>query len=422
MTSRRDLLKAAAIVVASSSSIGLGHRPAGAQVARNQIDDVLRQGVEARDAAGVVAMAASDRGVLYEGAAGLRALDQPAVMTGDTVFRIASMTKAITSVAAMQLVEQGRLKLDEPVPGIDPTLASPQVLEGFDASGEPKLRPAKRPITLRHLLTHTAGFGYEQWDPNINRYVKTAGLPPRATGKLVTIRMPLVFDPGDSWLYGINTDWVGRLVEATSGQPLDMYFRDNIFRPLGMKDSGYQPTPEQRARQAHLHTRQPDGSLAPQPLETVPAEPEFWSGGGPLYSTPRDYLTFLQMLLHGGSGNGVQLLKPETVAEMHRNATGNIPCGVLKTEMPALSNDVNLFPGAPLRWGLAYMLNVEAGPNGRSAGTLSWGGLFNTYYWLDPVRKVTGLIMTQVLPFADPRVLKLYGRFESSVYEALKTG
>jgi len=422
MTSRRDLLKAAAIVVASSSSIGLGHRRAGAQVARNQIDDVLRQGVEARDAAGVVAMAASDRGVLYEGAAGLRALDQPAVMTGDTVFRIASMTKAITSVAAMQLVEQGRLKLDEPVPGIDPTLASPQVLEGFDASGEPKLRPAKRPITLRHLLTHTAGFGYEQWDPNINRYVKTAGLPPRATGKLVTIRMPLVFDPGDSWLYGINTDWVGRLVEATSGQPLDMYFRDNIFRPLGMKDSGYQPTPEQRARQAHLHTRQPDGSLAPQPLETVPAEPEFWSGGGPLYSTPRDYLTFLQMLLHGGSGNGVQLLKPETVAEMHRNATGDIPCGVLKTEMPALSNDVNLFPGAPLRWGLAYMLNVEAGPNGRSAGTLSWGGLFNTYYWLDPVRKVTGLIMTQVLPFADPRVLKLYGRFESSVYEALKTG
>jgi len=422
MTSRRDLLKAAAIVVASSSSIGLGHRRAGAQVARNQIDDVLRQGVEARDAAGVVAMAASDKGVLYEGAAGLRALDQPAVMTGDTVFRIASMTKAITSVAAMQLVEQGRLKLDEPVPGIDPTLASPQVLEGFDASGEPKLRPAKRPITLRHLLTHTAGFGYEQWDPNINRYVKTAGLPPRATGKLVTIRMPLVFDPGDSWLYGINTDWVGRLVEATSGQPLDMYFRDNIFRPLGMKDSGYQPTPEQRARQAHLHTRQPDGSLAPQPLETVPAEPEFWSGGGPLYSTPRDYLTFLQMLLHGGSGNGVQLLKPETVAEMHRNATGDIPCGVLKTEMPALSNDVNLFPGAPLRWGLAYMLNVEAGPNGRSAGTLSWGGLFNTYYWLDPVRKVTGLIMTQVLPFADPRVLKLYGRFESSVYEALKTG
>jgi CubicO group peptidase (beta-lactamase class C family) len=422
MTSRRDLLKAAAVVVASSSSIGLAHRHASAQAARNQIDDVLRQGVDARDAAGVVAIAATDKGVLYEGAAGLRTLDQTAAMTPDTVFRIASMTKAITSVAAMQLVERGKLKLDEPVPGIDPTLASPQVLEGFDASGEAKLRPAKRPITLRHLLTHTAGFGYEQWDPSLNRYTKTAGLPPRATGKLVTIRMPLVFDPGDRWLYGINTDWVGRLVEATSGQPLDVYFRDNIFSPLGMNDSGYQPAAEQRARQARLYTRQADGSLALQPLETVPAAPEFWSGGGPLYSTPRDYLIFLQMLLHGGSVNGVQLLKPETVTEMHRNATGNIPCGVLKTEMPGLSNDVNFFPGAPLRWGLGYMLNVEAGPNGRSAGTVSWGGLFNTYYWLDPARKVTGLIMTQVLPFADPRVLKLYGRFESSVYEALKTG
>ncbi len=385
MPSRRDLLKAAAVAAATASSIGLGHRRAGAQAARSQIDGVLRQGVDARDAAGVVAMAATDKGVLYEGAAGLRALDQTTAMTTDTVFRIASMTKAITSVAAMQMVEQGKLKLDEPVPGIDPTLASPQVLEGFDASGAAKLRPAKRPITLRHLLTHTAGFGYDQWDPSLYRYVKAAGLPPRATGKVETIRLPLVFDPGDRWLYGINTDWVGRLVEATSGQPLDVYFRDKIFAPLGMKDSGYQPTAEQRARQARLYTRQPDGGLALQPLETVPAAPEFWSGGGPLYSTPRDYLTFLQMLLHGGTFNGVQLLKPETVAEMHRNATGNIPCGVLKTEMPGISNDVDLFPGAPLRWGLGYMLNVEAGPNGRSAGTVSWGGLFNTYYWLDHV-------------------------------------
>src|SRR5215813_14469385 len=210
MTSRRDLLKAAAIVVASSSSIGLGHRRAGAQVARNQIDDVLRQGVEARDAAGVVAMAASDRGVLYEGAAGLRALDQPAVMTGDTVFRIASMTKAITSVAAMQMVEQGKLKLDEPVPGIDPTLASPQVLEGFDAAGEPRLRAAKRPITLRHLLTHTAGFGYEQWDPDLIRYVKASGTPSTSTAKLASLRLPLVLDPGERWEYGINLDWAGR--------------------------------------------------------------------------------------------------------------------------------------------------------------------------------------------------------------------
>jgi methyl acetate hydrolase len=419
MTStRRDVLKTA--IVAGTAASMLGVRRVYAQAAR-QIDGVLRQSVDAREVPGVVAMAATDKGVLYEGAAGGRVLDQGPAMTLDTLFRIASMTKAITSVSAMQLVEQGKLKLDEPVPNIDPTLGSPQVLEGFDAAGAPKLRPAKRPITLRHLLTHTAGFGYEQWDPSLNRYVKTSGLPPRATGKVVTIRMPLVFDPGDRWLYGINTDWVGRLVESVSGQPLDVYFRDKIFTPLGMKDSGFTPSAEQRARQARLHTRGADGGLTLQPLETIPAAPEFWSGGGPLYSTARDYMTFLQMLLHGGSVNGVRLLKPETVAEMHKNATGNIPCGVLKSEMPPISNDVDFFPGAPIRWGLGYMLNLDAGPNGRSAGTVSWGGLFNTYYWLDPARKVTGLIMTQILPFADARALKLYGRFESSVYEALKT-
>ncbi|HEY2996472.1 MAG TPA: serine hydrolase domain-containing protein [Methylomirabilota bacterium] len=404
----------------AAASVGLGSRRADAQASR-QIDGVLRQAVDAREVAGVVAMAATDKRLLYEGTFGARALDQGPAMTLDSLFRIASMTKAITSVAAMQLVEQGKLKLDEPVPNIDPALGSPQVLEGFDTTGAPRLRPAKRPITLRHLLTHTAGFSYDLWDPSTGRYIKAAGLPPRATGKVASIRQPLVFDPGDRWLYGINTDWTGRLVESASGQPLDAYFRDRIFTPLGMKDSGFQPSPEQRARQARLHTRQADGSLVLQPLESVPATPEFWSGGGPLYSTGRDYLTFLQMLLHGGTVNGVRLLKPETVAEMNRNSTGSIPCGVLKTENPALSNDVDLFPGAPLRWGLGYMLNVNEGPNGRSAGTLSWGGLFNTYYWLDPARKVTGLIMTQVLPFADPRVLKLYGRFESAVYEALKT-
>ena len=420
MTStRRDVLKAA-IAATAVASLGVNVRGAAAQAAR-QIDGVLRQAVDAREVPGVVAMAATDKGVLYEGAFGARALDQGPAMTLDSFFRIASMTKAITSVASMQLVEQGKLKLDEPVPNIDPALGSPQVLEGFDAGGAPKLRPARRPITLRHLLTHTAGFSYDLWDPNTGRYIKAAGLPPRATGKVASIRQPLVFDPGDRWLYGINTDWVGRLVESASGQPLDAYFRDKIFTPLGMKDSGFQPSPEQRARQARLHTRQADGSLVLQPLESVPATPEFWSGGGPLYSTGRDYLTFLQMLLHGGTVNGVRMLKPETVAEMNRNSTGTIPCGVLKTENPALSNDVDLFPGAPLRWGLGYMLNVNEGPNGRSAGTVSWGGLFNTYYWLDPARKVTGLIMTQVLPFADPRVLKLYGRFESAVYEALKT-
>src|SRR5882672_10544523 len=328
-------------------------------------------------------MAATDKGVLYEGAFGTRDLAQGPAMTLDTVFRIASMTKAVTCTATMQLVEQGRLKLDEPVPSIDPALSAPQVLEGFDASGAPNLRPAKRPITLRHLLTHTAGFSYEIWDPNTVRYVKVSGMPSTSTSKVAALRMPLVFDPGERWEYGVNIDWVGRLVEASSGQSLDVYFRDKIFAPLGMQDSGYVTSAEQRSRQASVHQRQADGTLAPQPLET-PFTPEFWSGGGPLYSTGRDYLVFLQMLLHEGSFNGVRLLRPETVAQMGKNHIGDIPAGILKSENPARSNDVDFFPGAEVRWGLGYMLNMQPGPHGRSAGTVSWGGIFNTYYWIDP--------------------------------------
>ncbi len=309
LLSRRDMLKGT-VALAAPASVGVATttrwRRAEAQesaaLPRARIDGVLRQAVDAKDVPGVVAMAATDKGLLYEGAFGTRVLDNGTAMTLDTVFRIASMTKAITSVAAMQLVEQGKLTLDDPVPNIDPALGSPQVLEGFDAAGAPRLRPAKRPITLRHLLTHTAGFCYELWDANMVRYVKTTGMPSTSTGKVAALRLPLVFDPGDKWEYGINLDWVGRLVEAVSGQTLDVYFRDKIFTPLGMKDSGYITSDEQRARQARVHQRQADGSLVPQPLET-PVTPEFWSGGGPLYSTGPDYLTFLQMLLHGGSFN-----------------------------------------------------------------------------------------------------------------------
>jgi methyl acetate hydrolase len=418
--SRRDVLKGATAMAAVAWLPRRASAQGSVVQARTRIDSVLKQAVDARDVPGVVAMAATDKGVLYEGAFGPRALDASAGMTPDTVFRIASMTKAIATVAAMQLVEQGKLKLEEPVPAIDPALGSPQVLEGFDASGAPKLRPAKRPITLRNLLTHTAGFTYDIWSPDTVRYVKATGLPNRATGKVVSLRTPLAFDPGDRWLYGINIEWTGRLIETVSGQALEDYFRERIFGPLGMKDSTYVTSTEQRARQARLHTRGADGALAVQPLEPVPVKGEFWPAGGPLYSTARDYLVFLQMLLNGGSFNGARLLKPETVALMNQNHVGNIPCGVLKAELRNLSNDVDFFPGADIRWGYGYMLNLQAGPNGRSAGTVSWGGLFNTYYWLDPVKHVTGLIMTQILPFADERAVKLYGQLERGVYDSLR--
>src|SRR5262249_24782834 len=220
----------------------------------------------------------------------------------DTIFRLASMTKAVTSVAAMQLVEQGKLQLDQPIGNVLPELAAPQVLEGFDESGTPRLRPAKRPITLRHLLTHTAGFGYEVWDPDLVRYVKASGTPSTSTGKLASLRLPLVFDPGDRWEYGINLDWAGRAIEAVSGQPLEVYFRQRIFAPLGMADTVCWLSPAQQSRLVSAPQPKPGGSVGPTPPPPPPWR-EFWSGGGGLYSAGRDYLVFLQMLMHQGRFN-----------------------------------------------------------------------------------------------------------------------
>ncbi|MBI3512647.1 MAG: beta-lactamase family protein [Proteobacteria bacterium] len=422
--SRRQVLKSAAALGAVASVAGGATASAAAMRAtavNPAIDAVLKRAVDAREVHGVVALAATDKSVIYEGAFGTRNLGGGAAMTIDTVFRIASMTKAVTSVAALQLVEKGMLTLDDPVPGIDQALAKPMVLEGFEPSGEPRLRPAKRAITLRHLLTHTAGFGYELWDDNLVKYVKATGMPGTFTGKFAALRMPLVFDPGERWEYGINVDWAGILVEALSGKALDVYFRDHIFQPLGMKDTGFAISAAQRARQTNFHQRKPDGTLEAQPLETW-FKPEFYAGGGGLYSTGRDYLAFARMLLNGGRLNGgPRILKPETVALSYKNAVGNIPCGVLKTTNPGRSVDVNFFPGKDLRWGLAYMLNVDGVPGGRSPGSVTWAGIFNSYYWIDPVKRVTGVYMTQILPFADPTAVKVFGDFERAVYSGLKS-
>ena len=414
---RREFLNATAAISATAALGGFAKRSFAQGPQPRQIDAVLRRAVEAKEVPGVVAIAANDKGVIYEGAFGTRNLAQGTAMTPDTIFRIASMTKAVTSVAAMQLVEQGKLQLDQPIGGVLPELSAPQVLEGFDDAGAPRLRPTKRPITLRHLLTHTAGFGYEFLNAGLIRYVKVSGTPSGSTGKLASLRMPLVFDPGERWEYGINLDWVGRAVEAVSGLPLEVYFRQRIFAPLGMVDTDYVVSSAQRL--VSVHQRKEDGSLeAIEPKD--PPWREFWSGGGGLYSTGRDYLVFLQMLMHQGRFNGVQLLRPQTVAIMGQNQIGDIRAGVAKTAMPERSNDFDFFPGMACKWGLGYMLTPQPGPNGRSAGSLTWAGIFNTYYWLDPQKRIAGVYLTQMLPFADTKALALYGEFESGIYGALK--
>src|SRR5207244_2421313 len=289
------------------------------------------------------AVAATDTEVLYEGAFGKRDLGKPAPMTLDSVVWIASMTKAITATAAMQLVERGKLSLERPASEMVPELTAAKVLEGFDAAGKPRLRAPKRPITLRHLLTHTAGFGYEIWDPAIARYQTATGTPGITTCTNAALTTPLMFDPGDRWEYGISIDWAGKMVEAVSGQRLDRYFQKNIFGPLGMSDTSFKISSSQRARLATVHQRGEGGALAPIEFG-LPEDPEFLMGGGGLYGTAGDYLTFAQMIMNGGTHKGAQVLRPETVDLMGRNQIGTLDIPVMKTALAPLSNDRPLLP------------------------------------------------------------------------------
>jgi CubicO group peptidase (beta-lactamase class C family) len=424
--SRRDIVRTTVKLAAVGAS-GVGY----AAVARakeptegpgvgafSPIDSMLRAATSAGEVPGVVALAATDNGIIYEGIFGSRRLHAGPAMTRDTVFRVASMVKLITSVAALQLVEQDKLSLDAPVPDIEPALGSPQVLDGFDAKGIPQLRPAKRPVSLRHLLTHTAGFAYRPWDAKAVRYAKSIDLLPPVERRRAP-RTPLMFDPGERWQYGTGIDWVGRIVEFISGERLDVYFRKHVLDPLGMNDTAFVISPQQRVREASVHRRGPEGSLAPLPMERQSARQSF-SGGGGIYSTGPDYLTLIRMLLRGGSLDGVRILRPETVALMGQNQIGKIEAGVMKTTVAALSNNVDFFPGISLRWGFGHMINMQAVADGRSAGSLTWGGLFNTYYWIDPGRRIAAVFMTQVLPFADERALRIYRQFERGVYAATK--
>ncbi len=300
-----------------------------------QIDQVLKAAIDRGDVPGVVAMAATRDGPIYEGCFGSRALPDGAAMTADSVFWIASMTKAVTSTAAMLLVEQGKLALDAPIADVLPELASTKVLEGFDAAGEPQLRPARRPITLLHLITHTAGFVYDIWNPEMGRYMEKSGIPGIITCQNAALGLPLVFDPGEKWDYGINIDWVGKAVERVSGQRLGEYFSEHLFAPIGMKDTAFKLTPERRGRLVGMHARGEHGALSPIAFE-MPQEPEFEMGGGGLYSTAADYLAFQQIFLNQGRADGRQILQPETVRMMSQNAIGDLNVRLLENRRAQL--------------------------------------------------------------------------------------
>ena len=395
-----------------------GAVPAAPSPRFKAIDAALAAGVSKNDVAGVVALAATPRELIYEGAFGTANTATGAPMRADTVFWLLSMTKAFTATACMQLIEQGRLRFDDDAAKYLPELAAPQVLEGFAPDGTPRLRPAKRAIKVRHLLTHTSGYTYSIWSEALTRYEQATGMPDIATCRNAAFAAPLEFEPGERWEYGISMDWVGKLVEAVADQSLEVYFRENIFAPLGMKDSGFLIGSAQKKRVATLHNRRADGGLDPAPFE-MPQRPEFFMGGGGAFSTPRDYLTFLQALLNGGAFEGRRILRADTVASMMENQIGALNVHEMRSAQAGYSQSFDQFPDQPHKWGLSFDINTQPGPNGRAAGSISWAGLLNCYFWLDPVRKVTGALFTQILPFYDERVVALYGAFERGLYAGL---
>lgn len=379
------------------------------------LDACLKRGTDNGAIPGIVALVADRNGVIYEGASGVRAHGGNVPMTLDTFAWFASMTKAVTATAAMQLVEQGRLDLDAPAGKVLPELGKVQVRTGYDAAGKAILRAPKSPVTLRNLLTHTSGFGYEIFRADVDKELNDAGKPNVISGSSATMDRALVADPGTEWNYGIGLDWAGRMVEAASGLRLRDYMAKHIFGPLGMTDVTFQANAEQQARASAMHARLPDGSLVVIPFG-IPPDAEHDMGGHALSGSLPHYLRFLRAILGNGVLDGNRILEAKTVATMSQNHIGALSMPAIKTHLVQLSNDCDFFPGIVCKWGLSFMINTQPIPGGRAAGSLAWAGLPNAYFWIDPASGLTAVLLTQILPFYDAKVVATLREFETAIY------
>jgi CubicO group peptidase (beta-lactamase class C family) len=407
-------LKTTGIVLTMSVMAGALTGAASAQTspASTALDASLRGAVERKDVPGVVALVTDRERVLYQGAFGVADVATGRPLATDALFRIASMTKPVTSVALMQLVEQGRIGLDDPAGKYLPELIDLKVFESFDpATGAYRLRAAARPATVRHFLTHTSGLAYPFTSEIWRDFKPNAGESHPFGG-------PLLFDPGDRWHYSTSTDVVGRLVEVVSGQKLEDYFRQHIFAPLKMDDTSYNVPeakgPRMVAQQWRAGERM-DGAIElqrPQPGLTIAAP----IGGGGLASTASDYGRFVRMLLNGGALDGARVLKAETVALMGQNHIGAVTVPAHKSALPR-SADFTFIADGRDKWGLGFLITADQVPGKRSPGSLSWGGINNTFFWIDPAHGIAGVIMMQYLPFADAAALAVYDTFERGAYQ-----
>jgi methyl acetate hydrolase len=384
---------------------------------RTSVDAVLEQAVASGAVPSVVAIAADRDGIIYEGAVGPRVSGQQEDVSADTHYRIMSMTKMVATVAALQLVEQGKLDLDAPVEQYCPEFAKVQVLERVDGA-KPVLRAPASKATVKNLITHTSGLGYWFWNADITAWESATGTPNVLSGSKVVFTAPMVAEPGTKFVYGINTDWLGQVIEAAGAKKLDEAIKTGVTDPLGMNETVFAMSDEQRARSVPVHLQGPDGAWAPSEIDLKPA-PDYWAGGHGLHSTPRDYLKFQRALLgNGTSPDGVTILKPETVQQAFSNQIGELDFpSTIETADPASSHTLSLGPG--YKWGYGLLLNTADVPGRRRAWSGAWAGLLNTHFWVDRTTGITGAIYAQFLPFVTPEALKMYADFETQLYASL---
>ncbi len=367
-------------------------------------------------APGVVAMATDHKGNFYEGAAGKRSLEEDQAMTLDSVMALFSTTKAIAGVTVMQLVEEGKISLDDPASKYVPEIAKIQVLDGFDSSGQPKLRAPKSQITVGQLLLHTAGFCYEFFSHDDLNFRTVNGIPTVVSSTFASVNTVLLHDPGERWTYGVNIDWAGKVVEAVRGKRLGEVMRERVFDPLEMHDIGFTMTPSMLERRAVIHDRAQDGKLTPLKDLMLPQPPEMDMGGHGLYGTVGDYMKFIRMILNDGAGTNGRVLKAETVEAMSKNGLGGLSSGGWTTSIPSLSNSGEFFPGLKKSWSYTFMVNDQATPSGRPAGSLMWAGLANLFYWIDRKNGIGGFWGSQILPFQDAVSYPGFVDFETAIY------
>lgn len=352
----------------------------------------------------------------------------------DTVFWIASCTKMITGIACMQLVEQGKLELDNPelVYRLCPELKEKKVLKS-----DGTLEPRRNDITLRMLLDHTAGFGYTFFNEKLRDFARPAGLDELAGDTEDLMEMPLVNQPGEVWEYGINIDWAGILVERASGLKLGDYFQQNIFKPLGIENISFAPNKHMRDNLVTMTQRDVNGKgsdvdhLARRAISQSvrPGKDFMHYGGAGCFAKPREYCQILATLLNNGTSptTNARILSEDSIKTMFTNSIPQFPDfgrqGTPAAKPELTSPLPEMYPQAgnpPQGWGVTFMITHEEGATGRGRDTVWWAGLANLFWWVDRENGVAGMIAGQVLPFGDAKIMGAWAGVESAIYEDLK--